>query len=208
MRNSQADFGHRTVAYVRRQFGEHLCTFLLAGRGEDEAAWRRSFAVAEPGEGGIARERYVEAVADGRGTLPHGGDPLVLGAVFKLFLEAGETGNVMFRLSELFRLLPPDGAWHWEAVDAALWRYFNTSYREVLKTGHGATGSGHPAVIRASRLITGYDYEQSPDGGGDGQTYIDIIFNVDFIEQLKRGALFGIDWKRVASLTRLPSESG
>lgn len=203
MRNSQSDFGHRIVAYVRRQFGEHLCTFLLAGRGEDEAAWRRSFAVTEAGEGG-GRERYVEAVADGRETLPHGGEPLVLGALFKLFLETGEPGNVIFRLSDLVRLLPRDGEWPWESVDLALTRYFNTSYREVARPRRSPARRGRSNVIKAGRLITMYDYERLQDGGDEGQTYIDITFNRDFVEHLKRGTLFGIDWKRVASLTPLP----
>lgn len=202
MRNSQPDFGHRVVAYVKRQFGEHLCTFLLAGRGEDEAAWRRSFAVTESGEGG-GRERYVEAVSDGRGTLPHGGDPLVLGALFKLFLETGEPGNVMFRLGDLVRLLPRDGAWPWESVDLALTRYFDTSYREVSRPRRGTTGKGRSNVLRASRLIIGYDYERMAGDGEGEQTYVDITFNREFVEQLKQGTLFGIDWKH-ASLTPLP----
>lgn len=194
---------HQLITYVRRQFGEHLCSFLLGGYDEDQQVGHRSYAAAMPGEGGAERRRYLEVIADGGDILPYGDDALLLCALLKLLMEEGEPGSVIFRLADLRQLSPRGVAWHWDAVEAALARHYNTSYAEVRKPRRAA--KRRLDVIKKGRLVTKYEFEQLENEDAE-KIYIDVTFNVDYVEQLKQRSLFGIDWNEVTSLTRLPSE--
>lgn len=208
MRNSQRGPAHPLINYVRRQFGEHLCAFLLAGYGEDEPVRRRCFSVVFVDE--ATPERYLEVFADGRATPPHGAAPLVLAALFKLLFEAGETRSVIFRLDDLSKLLARSGGasiWPGEAVAEALSGYYDTSYAEVRSPCDEAGEENPPGRLKVGRLITKYDTErlEADDvGGGAAQTYVDITFNAEFVERLRRRTLFDIDWGQVASISRVP----
>jgi hypothetical protein len=192
----------RLVTFVREEFGEHLGTLLLAGRGEPAGARKRSLIVmlGELTEG--RRVRFLEMVADGT-DLPHGDDPLVLAALFKLLTRRGAVSRLVFSLRELLALLGwEESVEEVRSVEGALERYYRTSYVEVGERRHPPLPK-QLDVVAEQRLLDGYflDDGSRRRGGRLGPRHTVVDFNSQFLDQLNRWTLFGINWELVRSIS-------
>lgn len=203
----QTEAERRLVTFIEEEFGGNLATLLLSGRRGDAEAQRRSFILILADARGNRQVRFVEMGADG-GALPRRQDPLVLAALLELLTGRGTIGRLAFEPSELLKALGwGASAEEVEAVEAALARYYATSFREVRERKSPFSRQGLECVAE-QRIITGYDLEQElPRRGDKGeQPYMVVDFNPQFLDQLRRRSLFGIDWGLVRSITGPPDE--
>ena len=197
--------GRRLATFVREEFGEHLSTLLLAGYRQGEGARKRSLIVMLAEANGGRRVRFLEMTGDGR-DLPHGDDPLVLAALFNLLTGRGAASRLIFTLTELLTVL----GWNESAeavrtVEGALSRYYRTSYAEVRERKHPLLPK-QLGVVAEQHLIDGYFLEDVSPGRGEraGPLHSIVDFNPQFLDQLNRRILFGIDWGLVRSATLSP----
>src|SRR5438128_39142 len=89
----------RLVAFAQEQFGERLCTFLLAGLGEEGAGQRWRFVINYVGEDTSLLSRRVQVITyepeDGSSYLPRRRDPLVLLALLHLLRNSEELSHTL-----------------------------------------------------------------------------------------------------------------
>lgn len=197
--------GQRLAAFVSEEFGDHLGTLLLAGLGGPAGAGKRSLIVIVAEARGSRRVRFLEVIADG-GELPHGDDPLVLAALLNLLTGRGTASRLVFTLNELLAALGRvESAEEVRAIEGALARYYRTSYAEVRERLHPLLPK-QLEVAAEQRLVDGYFLEDvSPRRGeGAGPLHSVVDFNPQFLNQLNRRTLFGIDWGLVRSASLSP----
>lgn len=210
----QAAAERRLIEYLERHCGKHLSAILLAG-GEQPPAVRRIFLVTSRGERGETRDKYIEFGRwDPRIDLPHGQDPLTLVALIRLLFERGTMTEAACTITvdhtALLRLLGVKDSFEARRLlREALERYENLRLNEVFvrqtKKGPKESGSGH-----LSRVIT-YQEAETVKGGTTGwgtRLRIAVEFDYVFVDNLRWGTLFGVDWQRVISVKEIGSPEG
>lgn len=207
----QVTAASRLTEYLERHCGPHLSALLLAG-GEETQADCRLFLVASRGEWDKTQERYIEAGLRGPSPhLPHGQDPLILAALIRLLFERGqvteETCTLTVDHNALLKLLGlKDSFEARRRLREALERYENLHFVEVLfrqsKKGPKKTGRAN-----LNRVLT-YQEAETVTGGTTGwgtHLRVAVEFDYSFIDGLRRGTLFGVDWQRVISINEVES---
>jgi hypothetical protein len=199
----------RLLDFARKQFGEKLTEFLLAGLGEDAAAQRRHFTITYAGEGRSFLKRRVELISyepeNGLSFLPCRRDPLVLLALIQLLLRSDHkpTNNLQYTHGEVLSLLGwKDTTKVRREIDQALMRYFMLTYTWKMNK-----------IELACRRLSFYTSDESliseintigEENNNSGQVkgiISRIKFNEKFIEQLLSRSLFGISWNHVQSVS-------
>lgn len=195
---SQANEG-RAIARTHRAFGLFPSALLLSGYGESEVEKERGFTITEKKVGSDdVTERRFEMFTKSEMGLPRGRDPHVLVSLLKLLFGKDETTNsVWFRKAELLELLGwTDNAENRADIDGAILRYFDTAYRGMsLQTDAKRVRERE----RVRRLIIGYDKvderrvrhqaEKTPDAQESSRLFTRVIFDPDFINDLRGGEL-------------------
>ncbi len=195
-----ADFGRRLVEFSRKEFGGHLTSFLLSGRGETEKVTTRSYLATWVGRNGEAQSR-IRMVTAHPGGLPKGDHPLVLLALLKLALERGlsRTGHLEYGHGDVYDLLG------WEAseaaqgvVDEAVHRYFQLNYEVESRDAKSR-------VHLTCSLVPGCaSFDDSMEGVTPfKRLYRDVRFSSELLKELKAGKLFHIDWRRMRDIKEL-----
>lgn len=190
---------NRAIARTHRAFGLFPSALLLSGYGESEVEKERGFTITEKKVGSDeVSERRFEMFTKSEMGLPRGRDPHVLVSLLKLLFGKDETTNsVWFRKAELLELLGwTDNAENRADIDGAILRYFDTAYRGMsLQTDAKRVRERE----RVRRLIIGYDKvderrvrhqaEKTPDAQESGRLFTRVIFDPDFINDLRGGEL-------------------
>lgn len=210
----QAAAALRLTEYLERHCGPHLSALLLAS-GEEAQADRRLFLVASRGELDETQERYIEAGLRGPSPhLPYGQDPLILAALIRLLFERGEVTEEACTLTvdhnALLKLLGLKDSFETRRrLREALERYENLHFVEVLfrqsKKGPKKTGRAN-----LNRVLT-YQEAETVTGGTLGwgtRLRVAVEFDYSFIDGLRRGTLFGVDWQRVISISEVEPPVG
>lgn len=189
----------RAIARTHRAFGLFPSALLLSGYGESEVEKERGFTITEKSVGSDeVTERRFEMFTKSEMGLPRGRDPHVLVSLLKLLFGRDETTNsVWFRKAELLKLLGwADNAENRADIDGAISRYFDTAYRGMsLQTDAKRVRERE----RVRRLIIGYDKvderrvrhqaEKAADAQESGRLFTRVIFDPDFINDLRSGEL-------------------
>lgn len=189
----------RLITYLDEKLGEHLRTFLLAGRDEREPANRRSLVVTAAG----GEEWRVDVTSHSAVPLPHGDDPLVLAALLNLLFKMREERTAAFRPDELLKLLGWADSLHSRKVlEDAIRRYHDVSY-VLVRAAAGWEGAPEQEIHPISEC----KFEQVPvEGGSEVRSYFMVDFDASFIGQLKGRSLFGLDWGSVTSVNPVTAE--
>lgn len=192
----------RLIEFVGREFGEHLGALLLSGLGESPAAGRRAFAVTITDRLGSAEQYSLEMSADGESTLPFGKDPLVLAAHLRMLRDQGAASRLVYCFPDVLRVLGwRDPIRDAGVVEGALIRYYRSSYSQVRRRRHPLAQASVGRTAE-QRLVDGYDFEDEPlrSYKDYSAVYTVVDFNPQFLDQLRRRALFGIDWNLVTAV--------
>jgi hypothetical protein len=214
MKAKQAAAARRLTDLLERHCGPHLSALLLAG-GESPQAGRRMFLVTSRVERGEVQDRYIEVRRTDPATLlPHGQDPFVLVALIKLLFERGKVSEEACTLTidhtALLKLLGMKDSFEarrW--LREALERYENVRFDEVFfrqsKKGPKVSGQSH-----VCRVITYQEAETVTGGATEWGTYLRVAveFDYSFVDNLRRGNLFSVDWQRVISVTEIEPTDG
>src|ERR1043165_1352883 len=101
----------RLVNFARKEFGEELVEFLMAGSGEDVTAQRWHFTITYAGNGNSLLTQRVEVITyepeDGSSYLPCRRDPLVLFALLHFLLLSSDVASntLRYQRGDLLSLL-------------------------------------------------------------------------------------------------------
>jgi hypothetical protein len=209
----EAAAARRLAEYLERHCGPHLSALLLAG-GERQAGGRM-FSVTSRGEWDETQEKYIEFGRLGLSAdLPRGQDPLILVALIKLLFERGEVTEEACTLTvdhtALLKLVGvKDSLEARRRLREALERYENLRFVEVIyrqsKKGPKKSGRGN-----LNRVLT-YQAAETVTGGKAGwgtRLRVAVEFDYSFIDELRRGTLFGVDWQRVISISEVEPPAG
>ncbi|MBA3441600.1 MAG: hypothetical protein H0T92_17205 [Pyrinomonadaceae bacterium] len=208
----------QSITRTHRAFGLFPSALLLSGYGESEVEKNRSFTITEKQVGGDeVIERRFEMFTKSEMGLPRGRDPHVLVSLLKLLFSKNEvTNSVWFRKSELLNLLGwTDNAENRADIDGAISRYFDTAYRGMsLQTDSKRVRERE----RVRRLLIGYDKvderkvrhaaDKTPDAEESGRLFTRVIFDPDFINDLRSEELSlstDINVLRVLNVSNLAS---
>lgn len=192
----------RLIEFVKGEFGEHLGELLLSGYESAELNRWRTFTVSLTDRIGATEQHSIEMVTDGGSVLPFRKEPLVLASHLKMLRDQGATSRLVYSFPEILRILGWRDAMRGTAsIEAALARYYHTSYAEVRRRRHPFA---ERAVMHTAeqRLIVGYDLEDEPLRKYKEYSviYTAVDFNPQFLEHLRRRSLFGIDWNLVTGV--------
>jgi hypothetical protein len=209
----EAAAARRLTEYLERHCGPHLSAFLLAG-GKSQAG-SRMFSVTSRGERDETQEKYIEFGRLGLSAdLPHGQDPLILVALIRLLFERGEVTEEACTLTvdhtALLKLLGVKDSFEARGrLREALERYENLRFVEVIyrqsKKGPKKSGRGN-----LNRVLTHLEAETVTGGksGWGTRLRVAVEFDYSFIDELRRGTLFGVDWQRVISVSEIEPVGG
>lgn len=185
------------VAFMQETFGELLSLLLLTGLGEEAWPGSRRFTVSEVDADGYMIRHRLELTSDE--ALPHGRDPLVLAVLLKMLIERRQPSRLACEQAEIVRALGwRDVAGAGRAIVGAVERYYAASLAEVEKMQTQPESAGAVAFVRAKRFLMGYRISGMELADGTGTVV--AVFNPDFVMELARRVLHGMDWKRVVAI--------
>lgn len=197
--------------YARRILGDNLAEFLLSGLKDASHLRRRSYTV-QSGDGHRKIRNYkLDVISeDGRG-VPAGRDPLVLAAVLHLmWTRRAYFDEVAFRDEVLLeRLGWADMPESRRAIEAAVERYYSTSYRLQRAEPRGP-GEMEVRYSQVQQLVAGYDTtdEWSSETSNTERKSTVIYFAAGFVEGVstEQKYFLGIDFERLGPLQLVQSE--
>lgn len=195
--NFRTEREKQLVAFMQETFGELLSLLLLTGLGEEAWPGSRRFTVSELDADGYMISHRLELTSDE--ALPHGRDPLVLAALLKMLIERRQPSRLAYEQAEIVRALGwRDVAGAGGAVVGAVERYYAASLAEVEKIQTRPDSTGPVAFVSATRFLMGYRTSGAELAEGTGTVV--AVFNPDFVMELSRRVLHGMDWKRVVAI--------
>lgn len=199
---------HRLVNEMQQRLGAPLSTFLLTGYCEAELKQSITYLIWTAQHQGPRRYWLNVRTIDVLG-LPCQREPLVLLALLRVLLTRDELtiGVVPFPAPEVHQVLG------WQNTDEtnsiinqALNKYFNLSYRKMYYQ-HDLFPDATAFAGQEYRLLTSYEFSVESEDGEPGQdlAYMDVSLNFELVEGIRDKRLFGLDWKAVTSMQRLPT---
>lgn len=198
----------RLLEYALDLFGESLCKFVLSGIGEEAEASVWLFRVSFDDGSGVIRSREIRVEPDDiprePRVLPGRREPLVILALLRLLIEphGPSSSTLSYSQEQVLNLLGwKDDETARSSIDQAVKRYARLAYRWVL--------GGEELVERKlsfyeaeARFVSGYGFYGAEEGGEHRRVANRVDFASEFIEELIRRALFGVDWNRVSGISR------
>lgn len=195
------------LTHMGEEFGEHLCSLLLAGYEEDRRVRCRRIIITLSDSHTVTRQRYLKVAATNNSFLPYKEEPLVLLALLRLLFQNTNrnTRRVSFTHESILNLLGwPDFIGTRTIIDQAVARYFNLYFQPIM-TLDELIGQSPIVFTHRECLLSEYGFveEASRCNRVKHKVYGEVAFNLPLIEQMRRKSLFGIDWGTVQSITYL-----
>lgn len=196
--------------YARWILGDNLAEFLLSGS-KDASQPRRSYTVQSGDRHGKIREYKLDIISENGRGIPAGRDPLVLAAVLHLmWTRRAYLDEVAFRDEVLLeRLGWADSPESHLAIEAAVERYYSTSYRLQRAEPRGS-GEMEVRYSQVQQLVAGYDTtdEWSNETSSMERKSTVIYFAAGFVEGVstEQKYFLGIDFERLGPLQLVQPE--
>jgi hypothetical protein len=197
----------RLLKFALDLFGEQLSKFLLSGIGEEIEAQVWLFSVTFDDGSGAIRRREIRVEPDDiprePRVLPGRREPLIILALLHLLIGTHRPlSTLSYSQEQVLNLLGwEDNEITRSAIDQAVKRYARLAYRWML--------GGEELVERKlsfyeaeARFVSGYGFYGAEDGGEHKRVTSRVDFASEFIEELIRRALFGVDWNKVSGISR------
>jgi hypothetical protein len=198
----------RLLKFAVNTFGERLAQVLLTGLGEETTEQRWSMSVTYSGGGEVTHTGRLHFITyepvDGSSFLSRGRDPLVLISLLRLLPHQGQEfkADLTYDLNDLMNLLgweDTEGDRH--EIDQAVERYSYLMY--VWEASGAALADRNLSSHKArERLISKYHTtDEEMEGSGEVRRIFNrVVFNVAFIDNLRRRSLFDINWNSVLNV--------
>jgi hypothetical protein len=196
------------LRFALDRFGVPLSRFLLSGLGEEDEASLWLFTITFTDQSGVMRRREIKVEAedypDEPRLLPRRREPLVMLALLRLFMEdrVRSSSGLWYGQEQVLNLLGRDNtAESCASIDEAVKRYARLSYGWGL--GRDELAEKRLSFYEAeARFITGYGSYDEEEGGELRRAARRVDFASEFVDELARRTLFGIDWNAVSDTSR------
>jgi len=197
------------LEFALDRFGEPLTRFLLSGLGEDSVVPEWIFTVTFSDGQGVRYSREVRVRADDRPDIvprvPRHREPLVVLALLWLLLVNPKLSSFTLTYDYEEAL----GVLGWEdtqesrlRIDEAVKRYSALYYQWTLDNKELAA-KGLSFYDELTRFISGYGYQSLEEEGERKRVSGYVSFAEEFVRELLRRSLFGINWDSVTSVQRI-----
>ena len=198
----------RLLSFAHKEYGEFLAQFLVAGLGEMETVPNKVFTITCFSDVDNIELRRIQLMADDLPnvlpSLPSQREPIVLLAL--LYLKARNksvnSNTLSYTTQEVLKSLgwqnTPESQL---AVDEAVERYFNLTYR-ILMDDDGLKRQQLAFFSHRGRIISQFSTTDSIDEHDQARRLANKVnFSSCFIDGLQQRAFLELDWNKVRSLT-------
>lgn len=200
----------RLLEFALDLFGEPLSKFLISGISEEIEAQVWLFSVTFDDGSGVVRRREIRVEPDDiprePRVLPGRREPLILLALLRLLMETHRPlSTLSYSQEQILNLLGwEDGETARSAIDQAVRRYAKLAYRWTLG-GEELIEKKFSFYEAEARFVLGYGFYGAEEGGERKRVASRVDFASEFVEELIRRTIFGVDWNRVGGISRVVS---
>jgi hypothetical protein len=188
----------RLIKDMKRRFGGSLCEFLLAGYGEDEVLFTRSFMLKETK--GLKRDVSLRITTEDPEGLPNKKEPLVFLSLLSLLRKKEDVPEidtlVMPPVSVIRRVL----GWETNAethriIHSAIRKYYHLSYTTLVGDSQTlGVLKGYTINIRRSFVSCGYQSFSVEASEMEERICIYVEFNREIRIDITERNLFSLTW--------------